>query len=65
MAAQVDEEKCIGCTLCREVCPQEAITLNDIATVDPEKCTDCGACVNECPNEAISIPDLKDGSSRT
>ena len=56
MAAQVDEEKCTGCSLCVDVCPLEAIKLeNDKAKVDEDTCTECGACVDECPNDALSI----------
>ena len=57
MAATVDAEKCTGCGACVEVCPLEAITLEDgIAVVDEDTCTECGLCVDECPNEAISLP---------
>ncbi len=56
MAAKVDKEQCTGCGICVNACPQEAISLNDIAKIDPEKCTDCGTGVEECPNDAISVP---------
>jgi len=57
MAVQIDQEKCTGCKLCVDVCPLEAISIeNDKAKVDKDTCTECGQCVDECPNEAISIP---------
>ncbi|TDA68339.1 MAG: 4Fe-4S dicluster domain-containing protein [Clostridia bacterium] len=57
MAAIVNEDLCTGCGACAEVCPEEAITVNDVAHVDPDKCLDCGICVDECANEAISTPE--------
>jgi len=56
MAAIVDEQRCTGCGICEDGCPQEAITVEDVARVDAELCTECGVCVDECPNEAISLP---------
>jgi ferredoxin len=56
MPAKVDKEKCTGCGVCVDACPQDAISLNDVAEIDAEKCTDCGTCVEECPNEALSMP---------
>ena len=55
MAAEVDKDKCTGCGLCVDVCPVEAISIDEIAVVDGDLCTDCGSCVDECPNEAISV----------
>ena len=57
MAVQINQEKCTGCGLCVEICPVEAISMeDDKAKIDAEKCVDCGQCVEECPNEAISMP---------
>ena len=56
MAAIVDQEKCTGCGNCVEICPVEAIVLeNDKAKIDAETCVDCGTCVDECPVEAIAM----------
>jgi len=57
MAVKINQEKCTGCGLCVEVCPVEAISMeDDKAKIDAEKCVDCGQCVEECPNEAINMP---------
>ena len=56
MAAKVDAQKCTGCGDCVEVCPLQAISLNnDKAVIDEDTCTECGVCVDECPNEAIDL----------
>ncbi len=56
MKATVDQEKCTGCGQCVDVCPIEAIELdNDIVLISDE-CIECGACTVVCPTEAISLP---------
>ena len=53
----VNKEKCIGCGTCVDVCPVNAITLNDEgkAQIDQEKCIKCGTCEAVCPVMAIEI----------
>lgn len=56
MAVIVDRDKCIGCGVCVEVCPVNAIKIKKSKAVINDECVECGACVNECPNEAITLP---------
>jgi len=50
--AEIDEDKCIQCGKCQEVCRFEAIK-NFI--VDPISCEGCGVCPYVCPQEAIKM----------
>ncbi|MFQ5815835.1 MAG: 4Fe-4S binding protein, partial [Candidatus Hydrothermarchaeaceae archaeon] len=55
-----DENLCIYCTTCQNVCPEDAITVERIfdgeIDVDLDKCQGCGVCVDVCPSEALSMP---------
>ncbi|MFA6710081.1 MAG: 4Fe-4S binding protein [Candidatus Methanomethylophilaceae archaeon] len=50
----VNADDCVACGACANVCPQNAITIKDIAVIDASKCVDCGACIDECPSGAIT-----------
>ncbi len=52
----IDKETCTGCGACLEVCPYDALSLEDDVAVVNEKCTFCGACVEDvCPVDAITL----------
>lgn len=53
----LDPDKCVGCGLCTEVCPQAVFEMhrNKARIADFNACMECGACVNNCPSEAISV----------
>ena len=56
MVAVVNKDECVGCGVCVDACPNEAITMvDDIAVINAELCIDCEACVSECPNAAITM----------
>jgi heterodisulfide reductase subunit A-like polyferredoxin len=50
----VDDELCIGCARCEEVCLYGAVEVIDgNAVIDPALCHLCMRCVEECPKGAI------------
>jgi 4Fe-4S ferredoxin len=60
MELSLDLDPCIGCELCRQVCPTEAITLKKedgrtVPWVDTEKCSLCGLCATFCPADAVKL----------
>jgi ferredoxin len=54
MVVKVIIEECVGCGACEDVCPNQAITVDDVAVIDANKCDDCGTCIEECPSEALA-----------
>jgi len=51
---QVRKELCLGCGLCAESCPRQAISLPSCqAQIDQSRCNHCGICLDVCPQGAI------------
>ncbi len=51
---KVDNERCVGCGACVEVCPVQAISMNGgKANIDADRCVNCGRCAQVCPQEAL------------
>ncbi|MEO7243808.1 MAG: electron transport complex subunit RsxB [Rubrivivax sp.] len=56
--AVIDEEWCIGCTLCIQACPVDCIVgaPKRMHTVIDALCTGCELCVPVCPVDCIAMP---------
>lgn len=57
LVARIDEAHCIGCTLCIQACPVDAIVgaNKHMHTVLPDWCTGCDLCVAPCPVDCIEM----------
>ena len=52
----IDKEKCVGCGVCRDVCPAHAITIeNGRAHIDRGRCIHCFCCQEFCPRGAMQV----------
>ena len=61
--AIIDEATCIGCTLCIQACPVDAIlgAAKQMHTVIAQECTGCDLCVAPCPVDCITMVPVKQG----
>lgn len=56
---RVAPKKCIGCGICRDSCPADAITMinggRKAALIDDNKCIRCYCCHELCPEGAVEL----------
>ena len=60
MKAMVDKDKCTGCGLCADICPDVFELVGELAevienVVPPESEESCQEALTNCPVEAISV----------
>jgi 2-oxoglutarate ferredoxin oxidoreductase subunit delta len=61
---EIDSERCKGCELCIQACPEHILALSAEfnkqgqpypVCVEPDKCTACMSCAIMCPDAVIKI----------
>lgn len=58
MSIKIENDLCIGCQKCVEVCPGSLIVCKrgeTAAIPRPERCWACASCIKECPVQAILL----------
>jgi len=53
--ATVNPEECTECETCVDICPMEAILLEDEIMINVDKCIGCGVCASNCPVDAMAL----------
>ncbi len=59
-----NEDECTGCGECVDVCPVDALAMEDnVVVIEKDWCIGCGICVDRCPTDAAQLrlrPDKMD-----
>jgi electron transport complex protein RnfB len=65
LVAVIDELTCIGCTLCIQACPVDAIlgAAKQMHTIISSECTGCELCLPPCPVDCITMVPVKSDAS--
>lgn len=52
----LDKSKCVGCGICKNICPAKAIVIKDKkAVIDRKSCIRCFCCQEFCPKSAMKV----------
>jgi len=52
---KIDHSKCIGCGLCKSLCPMGNLLIKNGLAVSGDQCTMCYRCISRCPKQAITL----------
>ncbi|OQY01855.1 MAG: 4Fe-4S ferredoxin [Desulfobacteraceae bacterium 4572_130] len=58
--AEINEDNCTACETCKDICPMDAITIEDTSIIDKNRCIGCGLCVTVCEFESIKLVEKDD-----
>jgi len=62
IVAEIDEQSCVGCMGCIDVCPYQAISYDPeqgVCRVNTVLCKGCGSCAAACPSESVQLKGYK------
>lgn len=65
--ASINHDDCTGCGSCINICPMEAISMNDSgnAEVNLDRCIGCGLCLMNCSFDAVKLNEKPEGSRKS